>query len=117
MTLTLITSLLVLLGQNPAPMSVAQQNAMVQKYCAVCHTDAHRNGGLSLQHFDAERVEPSLAAMMVSKLKSGAIGAAGLPRPDQATQDAFFISLNSKTTGASEWNLSRTQDPITRASL
>jgi hypothetical protein len=34
-------------------MPVAQQNALVQKYCAVCHTDVHRNGGLSLQHFDA----------------------------------------------------------------
>src|SRR5450432_2117870 len=28
-------------------MPVEQQNALVQKYCAVCHTDAVRNGGLS----------------------------------------------------------------------
>jgi hypothetical protein len=31
----------------------AQQNALVQRYCAVCHTDAAKNGGLSLEHFDA----------------------------------------------------------------
>src|SRR5215510_9580046 len=64
-------------------MPVAQQNALVQKYCAVCHDDVHRNGGLSLQHFDASQLEPSLAAMMVSKLKSGAMGAAGLGVPDR----------------------------------
>src|SRR5437016_2988563 len=44
----------------PGAMPVAQQNALVQKYCAGCHDDAHRNGGLSLQHFDASQVEPSL---------------------------------------------------------
>ena len=34
-------------------MPVAQQNALVQKYCAVCHTDAAKDGALSLPHFDA----------------------------------------------------------------
>ena len=52
-------------------MPVAQQNALVQKHCAVCHTDAAKNGGLSLQHFDAANVAPSLAAMMISRLVSG----------------------------------------------
>src|SRR5882757_3533382 len=53
-------------------MPVAQQNALVQKYCAVCHTDTARNGGLTLEHFDAAGVDPSLAAMLISKLTSGA---------------------------------------------
>jgi hypothetical protein len=39
-------------------MPVPQQNALVQKYCAVCHSDAHMNGGLSLQHFDAAYPDP-----------------------------------------------------------
>ena len=56
-----------------------------------------------LQHFDASKVDPSLAAMMASKLKTGAIGAAGLPRPDQATQDAFFNALDAKSRGSNEW--------------
>jgi hypothetical protein len=104
-------------GRAAEPMPVVQQNALVQKYCAVCHDDIHRNGGLSLQHFDASNVDPSLAAMMASKLKTGAIGAAGLPRPDQATQDAFFNALDAKSTGSNEWALTRTEDPSTRASL
>ena len=104
-------------GRAAEPMPVVQQNALVQKYCAVCHDDIHRNGGLSLQHFEASNVDPSLAAMMASKLKTGAIGAAGLPRPDQATQDAFFNALDAKSTGSNEWTLTRTEDPSTRASL
>src|SRR5262249_49452564 len=59
-------------GRPAELMPVVQQNALVQKYCAVCHDDVHRNGGLSLQHFEASNVDPSLAAMMVSKLKTGA---------------------------------------------
>jgi hypothetical protein len=98
-------------------MPAAQENALVQKYCAVCHDDAHRNGGLSLQHFDASHVEPSLAAMMVSKLKSGAMGAAGIARPDAATQDAFLDVLTAQSAGANEWVLTRTQDPVTQTAL
>jgi len=98
-------------------MPVAQQNALVQKYCAVCHDDAHRNGGLSLQHFDASQVEPSLAAMMVSKLKSGAMGAAGLRLPDPPTQDGFYDALMAKSAGANEWRLTRIKDLATEAPL
>jgi len=98
-------------------MPVAQQNALVQKYCAVCHDDVHRNGGLSLQHFDASQVEPSLAAMMISKLKSGAMGAAGLGVPDRPTQDGFYDALMAKSAGADNWSLTRTQDPATQVGL
>src|SRR5215467_12693957 len=102
-------------GRVAEPMPVVQQNALVQKYCAVCHDDVHRNGGLSLQHFDASNVDPSLAAMMVSKLKTGAIGAAGLARPDQATEDAFFKALDAESKGADKWTLIHTEEPSTRA--
>ena len=51
----------VLLGSSPQvtlalavdPMPVEQQNALVQKHCAVCHNDRAKNGGLTLQHFSA----------------------------------------------------------------
>lgn len=95
-------------------MPVAQQNALVQKYCAVCHTDAARNGGLSLEHFDASHVDPSLAAMLVSKLKNGAIGAAGVPVPDQATIGALVSALASEAVGSHEWTVNQTQDAATK---
>jgi hypothetical protein len=122
-------------------MPIAQQNALVHKYCAVCHTDAARNGGLSLQHYDATQAVPSLNAMLLSKLtggvllekvnaapsdpnaaalvaknmQHGAMGAAGLPIPDKPTIGAFINALASESTGASEWNVQRVPDPATSA--
>ena len=84
-------------------MPIAQQNALVGKYCAVCHTDAIPNGGLSLQHFDAARPDPGLMAMIVSKLKSKALGASGQPLPDKMTQDLFQSTLAVASFGAERW--------------
>jgi hypothetical protein len=122
-------------------MPVGQQNELVQKYCAVCHTDAARNGGLSLEHFDAANAAPSLAAMMLSKLsggvalatvqaaasdpsaaallakkmKQGAMGAAGLPIPDQPTVDALVSAFASQA-AVDEWRVS-THQTVTTASI
>jgi hypothetical protein len=122
-------------------MPAARQNALVQKYCAVCHTDAADNGGLSLEHFDAAQAAPSLTAMLLSKLtggvsletvreapsnagaaalvdkkmKSGAMGAAGIPVPDKTTIDALIQALAMESTGATEWTVQRTKDPAAKA--
>jgi len=88
-------------------MPVAQQNALVGKYCAVCHTDAIPNGGLSLQHFDAARPDPGLMAMVVSKLKAKALGASGQPLPDKMTQDLLQSTLAVESFGAERWVVDR----------
>jgi hypothetical protein len=120
----------VLTGQQAAPpavytaaqaaagaMPVAQQNALVQKYCAVCHTDASMNGGLSLEHFDAAHADPGEAAMMVGKLKAKAMGASGIPLPDKATQDALQSALTAEAAGAGAWTVRRTQNPKTQVQI
>lgn len=117
-------------------MPLAQQNALVQKYCAVCHTDAVKNGGLSLEHFDAAQAAPSLMAMLLSKLtggvllqsvrevssdpsaaalvdrkmKSGAMGAAGIPIPEKATIDALIHAFAVESAGAMDWAVKRSKD-------
>ena len=96
-----------------ASMPVAQQNAMVATYCAVCHTDATPNGGLSLEHFDAASPDPGLVAMIVSKLKSKALGASGQPLPDRATQDLFQSTLALKAFGADRWVVDRRPATLT----
>ena len=88
-------------------MPVAEQNALVQKYCAVCHTDAHPNGRLSLEHFDAGHADPGIAAMLVSKLKGGALGAAGLSLPEPATRQALLHALTEEAEGSDKWTVSR----------
>jgi len=89
-----------------AAMPVERQNAMVQRHCAVCHTDAVRNGGLTLQHFDAAKADPSLAAMLLSKLRGGAMGAAGLPF-EKTDADALEMAMLAASAGAQEWTVTR----------
>lgn len=119
------------MGLHGAPlMSAAQQNAVLQKYCGVCHSDALQYGGLSVEHFDAAHPDPTVAAMLVSKLTSGltpkeveaatngpdpdrktisilrgAMGASG-SMPDEATQLAFGRTLAAEADGADEWHTS-----------
>jgi hypothetical protein len=99
-----------------AAMPAAEQNALVTKYCAVCHTDAAMNGGLSLQHYDAAKREPTLAAMILSKLNNGAMGAAGNGVPDKASQQAWLESTREQAAGATEWFVSR-EDRLVAASI
>lgn len=97
-------------------MSVAAQNAIVQKYCVSCHAGAKRAGGLSLERFDAAHVAPSLAAMMLSKVRSGAMGASAIPMPDKATIDAFAAALAVEAKGSENWTI-ESNGAITSASV
>jgi hypothetical protein len=90
-----------------ATMPAAEQNALVTKYCVVCHTDAAMNGGLSLQRYDAAKRDPGLAAMILSKLNNGAMGAAGNGVPDKLAQQAWLDSTREQAAGAREWFVSR----------
>ena len=94
-------------GHAWGAMPVAEQNALVQQYCAVCHTDAAKNGGLSLEHYDAARRDPALAAMMLTKLNSGAMGAAGNGVPEKAAQEAWLESTREQAAGADKWFVTR----------
>jgi mono/diheme cytochrome c family protein len=95
----------------------AQQNALVRKYCAVCHTDKANNGGLSLEHYDAARVDPPLAAMLLSKLRNGAMGAAGLGIPDRETREAWVAATVAQAAGAEQWTVTRPDRPTANRSI
>ena len=98
-------------------MPPVQQNSLVQKYCAVCHTDTARNGGLSLEHYDAAQVNPALAAMLLSKLRNGAMGAAGLGIPDSDTQNAWIAATMAQAEGAKNWTVTRTEVPGSKGTV
>ncbi len=90
-----------------AAMPVAEQNALVRQYCAICHTDAARSGGLSLEHYNAATRNPPLAAMMLSKLNNNAMGAAGKGLPEKAAQQAWLDSTREQAKGAQQWFIAR----------
>jgi hypothetical protein len=92
-------------------MPAAQQNELVAKYCGVCHTDAHPNGGISLEHFDASHADAGMVAMMLSKFRNGAFGASGTPLPDKPTQQALVSALTAEAAGAGEWVINRAEKP------
>ena len=92
---------------SSAAMPVAEQNGLVRRYCGVCHTDAAKNGGLSLEHYDAGIKDPGLAAMILSKLNNGAMGAAGIGVPDKAAQKAWVEATTAQAVGATEWHVNR----------
>jgi hypothetical protein len=108
-------------GQAKTTLAVAEQNAIVQKYCAVCHDDAKRMGGLTLQNFDAARPDPNVAGMMVSKLDGGGMGAAGIKQPDRPTVTALRSALAAHSVDARNaaggWTFRSFNDPTTKRPL
>lgn len=112
-------------------MALAEQNALIQKHCTVCHDDAARNGGLSLVGFSADRAPDSLMAMLLSKMtqglsvrtlqashadpearmlvatrmKGGAMMAAGIAPPSDTTMYALIEAIAGRIANALEWQV------------
>ena len=81
--------------KGPALQASVPDAALVQKYCLTCHSARVKTGGLSL-----EGMNPADAAAhadvwekVVTKLRGGMMPPQGMPRPDEATLEAFAVSL------------------------
>jgi cytochrome c551/c552 len=72
--------------------------ATVKQYCAGCHSERAKAGGLSLADFDvAETTAHSDAAeKMIRKLRAGMMPPAGARRPDDATLLALRRALETR---------------------
>ena len=89
--------------QRPAPVAAHSAsatpdfNAVVKRYCATCHTDARKPGGLSLASFDVARAadRAEIAEAMIRKLQAGMMPPPGSPRPDAATYAALISNLET----------------------
>jgi hypothetical protein len=82
-------------GQPPAG---PPENALVARYCASCHSDRGRAGGLSLAGFDLGRVEHDAegAEKMIRKLRAGMMPPAGAPRPEADALASFAATLEAR---------------------
>ena len=79
------------------PSSSVPSQALVQKYCASCHNDRVKTGGISFDSANpadawthADTWEKALV-----KLRGGMMPPQNMPRPDQPTLDAFITALEN----------------------
>ncbi|MGE5245718.1 MAG: DUF1592 domain-containing protein [Betaproteobacteria bacterium] len=85
-------------SHDPAPLSPAAQDKVINEYCLGCHDDDGRAGGMSLQDFrpaDAAK-QPELAEKMIHKLRAGMMPPpTAREHPDAATTTAFAEGLEA----------------------
>jgi cytochrome c551/c552 len=80
--------------QQPA----AAQRALVNQYCVVCHSDALKTAGVSLENLDVAKAGENSAVWekVLRKVSSNQMPPAGMPRPDAPVSKAFTNYLMSE---------------------
>jgi len=89
LTLLLTTTL----GQQP----VSSQQELVNKYCATCHSEKAKTGGLVLEKLDVDHPgnNPEVWEKVIRKLRAGLMPPTGASRPDRATLESFRTKLEA----------------------
>jgi hypothetical protein len=79
-------------------MTPAAQSDVVATYCATCHSDRAKAGGLSLAGFNAMRAHesPETAEKIVRKLRAGMMPPAGAKRPADGGLDGLLHALEAR---------------------
>jgi hypothetical protein len=83
----------------PAPSKASDADtALVKQYCAGCHSDRGKAGGLSLVSFDAVAAveQAPTVERMIRKLRAGMMPPPGARRPDDAALRALAESLETR---------------------
>ncbi len=82
----------------PSGLTAARQTELVTTYCATCHSDRGKAGGLSLANFNAMKAQeqPEVIEKIIRKLRAGMMPPAGSKRPDAAAIDALTAALESR---------------------
>jgi mono/diheme cytochrome c family protein len=81
---------------DPASPAAAHQ-AVVTKYCATCHNEKLKSGGLALTALDISAPAKNIESWekVIRKLGTGAMPPAKMPRPDKATTDNLVRYLET----------------------
>ncbi len=77
---------------------VAQQRAVLNQYCSVCHNDRLKTGGLSLDALDPSNVgaDPVAWEKVVTKLRAGLMPPVGAAQPYESARDALRAFVQSE---------------------
>ena len=88
-----------------APQDVPAARASIDQYCAGCHNDKLKTGGLSL-NLDISRPgeHPEVWEKVVRKLRGRMMPPPGRPRPDERGYDALVAYLETSLDGAAAAN-------------
>ncbi|MYD72167.1 MAG: DUF1592 domain-containing protein [Acidobacteria bacterium] len=72
--------------------------ALLRQYCAACHNDQARTGGLTLEGVDPEHPEldPATFEQVILKLRTGMMPPEGRPRPETPVLAAFIDQLETR---------------------
>jgi mono/diheme cytochrome c family protein len=84
---------------SPSPAAArAPHEAVIGSYCAGCHNQRLRTGGLAFDALDMSDVgaRADVWEKVFQKLRMGAMPPPGLPRPDKPTLDAFIAWLETE---------------------
>ena len=89
-----------------AQAAASDQQALVKRYCLGCHNSRTKSGGLALDSLDLTNISAGAPTWekVVRKLRAGVMPPAGMPRPDEATHDAFVNWLEGELDGAAAAN-------------
>ena len=82
---------------SPA-LSARQQSELISTYCATCHSERAKAGGLSLAGFDAMKAaeQAETVEKMIRKMSAGLMPPPGARKPDAATLAALTGALESR---------------------
>ncbi len=95
---------LTLLISVPVKVSAQQSNAaFLDRYCATCHNERLKSGGLSLAQAELSRpgAQPELWEKMVRKLRTGVMPPPNMPQPSEADRRAILTWMETSLDAAS----------------
>ena len=78
--------------------AVADRQAVLTKYCFMCHNEKLKSGGLALSTLDLANLgkNPEKWEKVVRKLRTGAMPPGKMPRPDKATTETIVSGIESE---------------------
>ena len=94
------------LESSLSALPVESQNQLVGQYCASCHSERGKAGGLVLAGFDAATVDqhPDVAEKMIRKLRTGMMPPPNARRPEASAIAQFVDALETRMDAAAALN-------------
>ena len=88
---------------SAGPSSTSSQRQFIDRYCASCHNERLKTGGLSLAEVDLSRLgaQPELWEKVVRKLHTGVMPPPNMPQPSEADRLAMLTWLDTSLDAAS----------------